>query len=434
MSQETQIKLNPSCILNVPLQTYDDDFTFIVNGEEIKTSRLISDLLSQKICQNHINDPTYDTFILNTQSRGTFSHLLNLLTFKTTTIPENEVPFICEAIEKLCNDSIEITDNTSIDEITTDNVLSLIQCHEQYPRFHCQRLSKEIEFASENFHDLYSEHKEQLKLLTIESLHSIFKHPNFQVENEDEVIEFINELYKTDKKHVYLYEHVFFENLSVGSACSFVDLFLIDDIGSCVWKAICRRLTQEVVQKESDNCKRYKENKNQGTIFNRENGKDFSGIINHLRSKSNIENEINFTSSGNYSNSGSLLARSVSLFEDEGRYFYSAKSPNSWICLDFKDHRVIPTAYTIRTRHCGTNDRHLKSWILEGSKDNDSWKTLDEQNDCSHLNGNRFFHTFNINQNNTEEYKYLRIKQTGPNWNNDNYLIIDSFELYGTLI
>ena len=272
-----------------------------------------------------------------------------------------------------------------------------------------------------------------MKLLTIDSLHSIFKHPNFQVENEDEFIEFVSELYGSDKKYVELYEHVFFENLSVESICSFVDLVFYDDIDCCVWKAICRRLTQEVIQKESDNCKRYK---NRRTTFSKENGNDFSGIINHLRNKSinNIENEINFTSSGNTDSSENWLARNVSLFEDDNRYFYSANSPNSWICLDFKDHRVIPTAYTIRTRHCGTNDRHLKSWIFEASKDNNAWKTLDEQKNCSYLNGNRFFHTFNINQNNTEEYKYFRIKQTGPNWFYDNYLIIDSFELYGTLI
>lgn len=46
MENNSQIKLNTACLLNVPLHAYNKDFSFIVNGEEIKTSRLISDLLS----------------------------------------------------------------------------------------------------------------------------------------------------------------------------------------------------------------------------------------------------------------------------------------------------------------------------------------------------------------------------------------------------
>lgn len=35
------IKLKTSSIKNVPLQNYGDDFAFIVNGKEFKTSNLV---------------------------------------------------------------------------------------------------------------------------------------------------------------------------------------------------------------------------------------------------------------------------------------------------------------------------------------------------------------------------------------------------------
>ena len=56
MSNINKIQLKPSSILNVHLQKYPKDFTFIVNGKEFQTSRIISDLLSPKICKNHFND------------------------------------------------------------------------------------------------------------------------------------------------------------------------------------------------------------------------------------------------------------------------------------------------------------------------------------------------------------------------------------------
>lgn len=86
MIEENKVQLKISSIKNVPLQTYNDDFSFIVNGEEFKTSRLVSDLLSPKICQIHTNDPTFDHFIIDTQSKGNFSRILQLNNLNDLTI------------------------------------------------------------------------------------------------------------------------------------------------------------------------------------------------------------------------------------------------------------------------------------------------------------------------------------------------------------
>ncbi|KAK8843044.1 hypothetical protein M9Y10_025232 [Tritrichomonas musculus] len=93
------IKVNTSFILTVPFQSYGNDFTFIVNGQEFKTSRLISDLLSPIICDIHSNDPTFDTYTINTSYPGDFSQILKLFNFQEYSISENEVPFVLEVIE-----------------------------------------------------------------------------------------------------------------------------------------------------------------------------------------------------------------------------------------------------------------------------------------------------------------------------------------------
>ena len=103
---EIQIQLNTECILNVPLQNYGDDFTFIVNKKEFKTKSLISDLLSTKICKIHSADPTFNQFEITTKNQGDFSHILNLTRFGSVPLPEKEIPFIAEVSEALGLNSI----------------------------------------------------------------------------------------------------------------------------------------------------------------------------------------------------------------------------------------------------------------------------------------------------------------------------------------
>lgn len=94
-----QIQLKTSSIMKVPLRTYNEDFKFIVNGEEIKTSRIISDLLSPKISQIHFVDSAIDTFTINTTNKGSDNFFDNSYTRKVC--PERRRPTfkICELHE-----------------------------------------------------------------------------------------------------------------------------------------------------------------------------------------------------------------------------------------------------------------------------------------------------------------------------------------------
>lgn len=93
MTEKTKIQLNPNRISQIPLHTYECDFMFVVNDEIFKTSKIISDLISPIICQQHINDATTDTFTIHTVNQGDFSHVLNLVNFQPNSIPDSEIPF-----------------------------------------------------------------------------------------------------------------------------------------------------------------------------------------------------------------------------------------------------------------------------------------------------------------------------------------------------
>ena len=54
-------------------------------------------------------------------------------------------------------------------------------------------------------------------------------------------------------------------------------------------------------------------------------------------------------SSNNNENSDQYHPRSMFMYEDKGKHFVTKSIKGSWICFDFKDHRVIPTDYTLRS-------------------------------------------------------------------------------------
>ena len=423
------MQLKYSCISNVPLSVYGEDFSFIVNGEEFKTSMLISDLLSPKICQIQSNDPTFCVFYIDTQSKGNFSNILNLLNFNQNPIPENELPFVLEVIKIIGNESIEYHDQSKPIEITVDNVFSLIQQHEDFPSFYFKRLSDEIDFISSHFSEICEDHIEELKTLHLETLMRILSNSKLQLLNEDQLLTFVNSLYSENSMYSILYEYVYFINSSAEVIAAFVDVYDVNDISAATWARICRRLKQEVQPEMQE--ERYKL---KGINFEYSEGNHFSGILNHLKNKSsgNISNAVNFSASSIYSD---CVPQNLVLYDDQSKFFHTHDKSGSWVCLDFKELRVCPTKYSIRTDpRYGENNYHLKSWVIQVSNDNNSWKTIDEQKDCPHLNGQGLVYTFTIKNKMDETYQYIRLLQTGTNWHNDNYLIFGSFEIFGRLI
>jgi hypothetical protein len=42
---------------------------------------------------------------------------------------------------------------------------------------------------------------------------------------------------------------------------------------------------------------------------------------------------------------------------------------NNWVCYDFKERRIVPTHYTVRTNRYDHGSGHLKRWLVETSAD-----------------------------------------------------------------
>ena len=164
-----------------------------------------------------------------------------------------------------------------------------------------------------------------------------------------------------------------------------------------------------------------------GMVFACDSSQPLKGIIEHLTSEcgGNVQEVVEVTASSCYSGEPKSVAE---LGKASG--FQSNNEADSWICYNFKDRRVAPESYSIRS-HDGLS--HPKSWDLEVSNDGASWKVVDSRKNNSSLNGNYLIRNFKINPSPCEGFRFVRLRQTGPTHYGDNILYLNSLELFGRL-
>ena len=174
MAERTQIQLNANRISNVPFLAYENDFTFIVNGENFNVPKIISDLISPVICHMHSNDASIDSYTINTVNRGNFQNILNLMNFQQNSIPENEIPFFVEVIEILGISSLDIID-------LNNNIFDIIRRHEKFQVLYSDSFERDINYVSSNFFNLCETHLNDMIQLLPETLERIISNERLKL-------------------------------------------------------------------------------------------------------------------------------------------------------------------------------------------------------------------------------------------------------------
>ena len=103
------------------------------------------------------------------------------------------------------------------------------------------------------------------------------------------------------------------------------------------------------------------------------------------------------------------------------------------ICYDFRERRVIPTSYSVKSRNDPHGSHHLKSWLTEVSNDGYSWIEIDRQENNDDLNGPLLIANFKIAHVPSESFRFFRLRQIGPNHHGGHEFSLASMELFGTL-
>jgi hypothetical protein len=105
---------------------------------------------------------------------------------------------------------------------------------------------------------------------------------------------------------------------------------------------------------------------------------------------------------------------------------------NNWVCYDFKERRILPTHYAIRTSFRASGLFHLKSWVIETSVGGENWREVAREENNEQLNGNRLTGTFAAADG--RECRFIRLVQIGRNHCGNGILAMTAWEIFGGLV
>ena len=119
--------------------------------------------------------------------------------------------------------------------------------------------------------------------------------------------------------------------------------------------------------------------------------------------------------------------------EDEHCY-ESGDVKHSWVAIDLQKYEINPKVYSMAYKSNPPHEqKHLRSWILQGSKDGKLWDAVDIRNDDNALHDKVPWVAFAAPET-QEYYRWIRILMR-PNGNaaETNILTLNCLELYGQL-
>jgi hypothetical protein len=200
------------------------------------------------------------------------------------------------------------------------------------------------------------------------------------------------------------------------------------------------RLLKELAERKDELNKfgRFPPSMKRGTA---ENGMEYDipdGILVHLKQKrgGNLcgRNVVGVTMSQAYGGNPKDIADPETTLECMS-YWGGGDGPgtrNNWVCFDFKDRRIVPTHYGIRTMGGGPGSYHLKSWLVETSVDGKVWREVDHRENNDQLNGTWFTAIFAVTGG--EICRFIRLVNLGKNHWGNTALYIQALEIFGSLV
>jgi hypothetical protein len=386
---------------------------------------MLFEFLSPRVFELHLTDATADELRFDFEdAEDLLLKLMSVCRGENVSIERTDLTALLSLCAALGNREVcESTLSKTGDTMTIGNVVKEILF---LARHHCG-IGREVEFIATHFCDFPT----TLKSLPFGVIYEILSHDSLRLLNEDSLCEFIVECAAVNPEFRYFLELVRFEFCSCQTVSQVLET-VCDCMNMSMWAALCRRLIRPIL----------------GRFRTREfvPGSDpLDGIIAHMTKEfgGNLHDLdlVTVTSSEAFGNSWWPVQKSTgknvldlkarSSFQSRWSRHVAVDARNNWICLDFKDRRIIPTHYTLRSYH-EESVNNLKSWLVEVSVDGETWMEIDRKRNNEELHSGNAIATFEVAKH--EECRLIRLVNIGRNHSDDDCLHISSFEIFGSLI
>jgi uncharacterized protein YqgQ len=418
------ITLSAKGLRNIPCENYENNFKFIICGEEYACPSFVAEFLSNRVSKNRRHDCTICEVEVEIQVEDQIEskhisncfHKIISLGFGSSVFFESReyaiVRRIC--IELEINELYETVFMTK-ENLNEENVIERLKYDEQLDRS-CET---NIDFAASHFFNL---NRSLICEMSPSILFKILESKSLKLQSEDDLYDLVSSLISKDACYSILLECVKYEHLSGESIESFFNFICesIEFLTRDVWLHLHSRLMSGPSSLLSG---RY-----YGCAFEYREGSRFEGIISFLTKQHG----------GNVHDLGIISIDSIPVYHahvaknvldlNTNSLFQVNNNPDGWICFDFKEKRVNLHHYSLRTRSDGDGN-HPVNWVIEGSVDKTQWVELDRHINCPDLRGKNVSQTFSVSG--TGFFRLIRLRQTGPDSLNQNYLTLSAFELFG---
>jgi hypothetical protein len=436
-------------LANAAVGDSPDDFTFVIGDHRYRCPSSVAQFLSPRVSKLHWIDATISELTLEVEdAHGLFGSVLKATGGGVAVDSAHRRTFaaICADLwnSELCRSVYpELRNGITIHNVV-DRVgfLSATRCD----------VSTELEFIASHFHLLLCHH-DALMALPFPMIYEILSRGSLTLESEDSLYDFISRGTETNREMFGLLEFVRFEYCSTDAMSDFLAILSRQfyELNVSMWSGLRARLVLPNINKKP--AMQFAPSVRKGRRFDVPDG-----IIAHLTREchGNVHDcqVVEVTSgsfeketcganphSGAYDNRPSNAARNATDLEAES-YFYSAyrsssenipHTRNNWLCYDFKERRIVPTHYTIRTNGVyGPGYQHLKSWLVETSMEGENWQVVAREEDNKQLNGFRFTGTFPVAGGG--ECRFIRLVNIGRNHYRYDCIFITAWEIFGSLI
>ena len=408
----------------------DADFTFVVDGVEYKCCRLQALMFSRKLRKRAQSDRTLREFCLQIDDeRGEFNDIIRLMNGNTIKITNANAIFLEQCARELGNDELMLALlelKAKTESLSMSNAGDRIRLKQEFS-LDCE---EEIAFIASHF---YEADIQLLSGLGIDVLEAVLQSRSLKLMSEDLLFRVLVELIDShDAKYASLLRYVQFMFLDTENMNAFFDRVFPDLLDISIWNSIrkCLGVFRMCRDKDSLACEARYQHGLIGTkkIETCDAGKgDFVGIMSHLRDICGGNPHENGIMDITASSSNRKTCRRL---VDYGwnDWWGSNDRKDSYVQFDFKAIKVCVSDYAIQSD--GDSGHHLRSWVLEASNGGERWDELDNRY-TSELDGKYIVKNYNCKLNRSTFYRLIRLRQTGKNTSDSNYLKLSQIEFFG---
>ena len=246
-SHPNELPLTCHGMISVNWDCSNSDVSFVFGENKVcQVHSILAEFLSPKVARLRRCDISFDVYTFqDSQMFDVFESLvLSLRSGEALQVEKSNLFGLVHLCRELENDELlsSLLGMIDTESLSPAEAIVLFRIGIDLGTAFSDRLESLRDFIASRFYEL---EKGLLDILDLETIQLLLSSPSLQLKDEDSLYDFVRSHTETDLRFTSLFEFVYFDYLSVDRIEDFVNQNSHENINSCIWSQICRRLAFE---------------------------------------------------------------------------------------------------------------------------------------------------------------------------------------------